>query len=383
MKYLPFKQIMLSLLLPVILYVWSVPLCETYFTGYHQVNMTQGLLQSKKSLLDGEAAVKEVVRNNLRRYVKDHISFALFSSRTITVRTGFGELVYPVADIPSSPLDDRQVVATENYRLLEEGLVVEVALVTGPAAPLSVMALLLFSALAMGALYRVYRKQVVYISTEQEHRECAIASLQHGERAAEKALEALAVRQEALKRSLEKARKELAESTESQTGMVEEIEVLESLVEENEAQLIEQKSEIERLTRKMDEQRPVKEKKTGKRAHREREKTARRLTTLYKNLRVHERAVQGFLALDEGMRLKCEEVIHQLNGDPGGVSVKRKVFGGKGLDTFLETEFAYKGRIYFLRLPGGKVEVVAIGTKNSQATELGFLHRISGETKTA
>ncbi|VVS94020.1 hypothetical protein [Desulfoluna spongiiphila] len=383
MKYLPFKQIMLSLLLPVILYVWSVPLCERSVAGYHQANMKQGLLQSEKSLWDGEAAVKEVVRDNLTRYVTGHLSFALFSSRTITVRTGFGELVYPVTDTPSSPLDDRQVVATENYRLLQEGLVVDVEFFTGPTAPLSVMALLVFSALAMGALYRVYRKQVVYISAEQQERDCAIASLRAGERAAEKQLEVLGGRQEALRRSLEKARKELIESTESQTEMVEEIEVLESLVEENETQLTEQKSEIRQLTQKIEAHRPVKEKKAGKRAHREREITARRLTTLYKNLRVHERAVQGFLALDEGMRLKCEEVIHQLNGDPGGVSVKRKVFGGKGLDTFLETEFAYKGRIYFLRLPGGKVEVVAIGTKNSQATELGFLHRISGETKTA
>jgi hypothetical protein len=89
------------------------------------------------------------------------------------------------------------------------------------------------------------------------------------------------------------------------------------------------------------------------------------------------------LDLEEGLRLKCEEAIHQLNADPDRVTVKRKVFGGKGMDTFFEMEFAYKGRLYFMRHPGGMVEVVAIGTKNSQATELGFLNRISGSVRSA
>ena len=48
------------------------------------------------------------------------------------------------------------------------------------------------------------------------------------------------------------------------------------------------------------------------------------------------------------------------------------------MDTFFETEFAYKGRLYFMYDPRGKVGILAIGTKNSQATELSFLNRIRG-----
>lgn len=384
MKYLPFKQIVFSLMLPALMYVWFVPLCEKGVTAYHRPRMTEVLLHSDRSLLEGEVGVKEVVRDNLGRYVETHLSLALFSSRTITVRTGGGELVFPVSEIQSSPLDDRQVVAAENYRLLERGLKLEIALFTGPDAPLSVMALALFSVLALLALYRVYRKQVRYSFLERIDREQAIASLEDGQRAAQEELDTLSARQESLQGALEQARTALVESAESQTGMEEEIEVLESLIEENEAQLIAQKGEIDRLTRHMaDQKQPVKEKKNGKRAHREKERIARRLSTLYKHLGVHDRAIQGFLALDESMRLKCEELIHQLNEDPAGVPVKRKVFGGKGLNTFLEAEFAYKGRLYFMRLPGGKAEVVAIGTKNTQATELGYLHRISSGMKSA
>ena len=163
--------------------------------------------------------------------------------------------------------------------------------------------------------------------------------------------------------------------------MLEEIEVLEALLEENEELRVRQKDEIKALAKSIAEHPPIKAARSGKRKSRERDVISKRLKTLYKELQVHDRALKGFLDLEEGMRLKCEEVIHQLNGEPDLVTVKRKVFGGKGCDTFFETEFAYKGRLYFMRHPGGKVEVVAIGTKNTQATELGFLSRLSGDVK--
>jgi hypothetical protein len=72
------------------------------------------------------------------------------------------------------------------------------------------------------------------------------------------------------------------------------------------------------------------------------------------------------------MRLKAEEVIHQLNAAPDLVVVKRKVFGKKNRETVLEVVFAYKGRLYFRRREG-RVDVVAIGTKNTQERELEFL----------
>jgi hypothetical protein len=83
--------------------------------------------------------------------------------------------------------------------------------------------------------------------------------------------------------------------------------------------------------------------------------------------------VDGFLDLNEELRLKAEEVIHQLNANSDLVAVKRKVFGKKNRETVLEVVFAYKGRLYFRKREDRRVEVVAIGTKNTQERELEFL----------
>jgi len=72
------------------------------------------------------------------------------------------------------------------------------------------------------------------------------------------------------------------------------------------------------------------------------------------------------------MKIKVEEIIHKLNEDPSFVLVKRKVFGKKGRATVQEVIFAYKGRLY----KDGKIEILTIGTKNTQAKDLEFLDNI-------
>ena len=71
--------------------------------------------------------------------------------------------------------------------------------------------------------------------------------------------------------------------------------------------------------------------------------------------------------------MKAEEVIHQLNANPDLVPIKRKVFGKKNRQTVLEVVFAYKGRLYFRKGQDRRVEVLAVGTKNTQERELEFL----------
>ena len=58
------------------------------------------------------------------------------------------------------------------------------------------------------------------------------------------------------------------------------------------------------------------------------------------------------------------------------VTIKRKVFGRKGRQTVFEVIFAYNGRLYFSNAKGRRIEVLAMGTKNTQAKELEFLARL-------
>jgi len=93
---------------------------------------------------------------------------------------------------------------------------------------------------------------------------------------------------------------------------------------------------------------------------------------------MNKKAIEGLLDLDDDdMQLKAEEVVHQLNDDPSGVLVKRKVFTGKKNKTAsFEVLFAYNGRLYFRNIEGNRIEVLVIGTKNSQDKDMEFLHSI-------
>ena len=51
-------------------------------------------------------------------------------------------------------------------------------------------------------------------------------------------------------------------------------------------------------------------------------------------------------------------------------------FGGKAHQTVLEVIFGYKGRLYFRKTKDKRAEVLAVGTKNTQARELDFLARL-------
>ena len=76
------------------------------------------------------------------------------------------------------------------------------------------------------------------------------------------------------------------------------------------------------------------------------------------------------------MKIKSEEIIHKLNANPDTVPIKRKVFGKKNRKTVQEVMFAYKGRLYYRKTKDSNLEILAIGTKNTQAKDLEFLDSI-------
>jgi type IV secretory pathway VirD2 relaxase len=82
------------------------------------------------------------------------------------------------------------------------------------------------------------------------------------------------------------------------------------------------------------------------------------------------------MELGDDMKIKSEEVIHRLNENSTAVKIKRKVFGKKGRETVREVIFAYNGRLYFRKIKDCKIEILAIGTKNTQTKDLEFLDNL-------
>jgi len=101
----------------------------------------------------------------------------------------------------------------------------------------------------------------------------------------------------------------------------------------------------------------------------------KRFAVLYKNVKINRKAIAGLLSLSEDQQIKAEERIFQLDQHPGQITIKRKVFSGKKhKTTCLEVIFSYNGRLYYKKNEKTKVEVLVIGSKNTQLKDMEFLH---------
>jgi hypothetical protein len=229
---------------------------------------------------------------------------------------------------------------------------------------------------ALAVLLRHYRTAGIKMSREERERRSELERLLQLERENTDRLSKLHLERARLQSELEQLKAAIAGEREraerNEDELIIEIESLEKKLAENLGLQENQQAEIQVLSDKIAlfEKEQRREDKGRLRASAACQK---RFAALYKNILVNERAVEGFVDLNEEMRLKAEEVIHQLNSAPDLVAIKRKVFGKKNRETVLEVTFAYKGRLYFRKRDDRRVEVLAIGTKNTQARELEFL----------
>ena len=178
-----------------------------------------------------------------------------------------------------------------------------------------------------------------------------------------------------IKKIQKQLKKETVKASKNEDEMIKEIILLENKVIKKIELLNEKEQEIDTL------------KETIKRLEKEGRKESRqkikfyhsvrkRFKTLYKNVSIDKKAIMGFLDLTEDMKIKSEEIIHKLNENPKLVPVKRKVFSKKGRANVQEAIFAYNGRLYFRANKQSRIEILSIGTKNTQTKDLEYLDSI-------
>ena len=168
---------------------------------------------------------------------------------------------------------------------------------------------------------------------------------------------------------------EMIKASKNEDEMIKEIVALEEKVHNKINFLNERQKEIDALKEKIKlfEKEARKESKQKTKVY---NSVRKRLKTLYKNISIDKRAIIGFLDLTEDMKIKSEEIIHKLNENPKLVPIKRKVFSKKGRSTVQEVIFAYNGRLYFRATKNSRIEILTIGTKNTQAKDLEYLDSI-------
>ncbi len=382
MKHLSFKILLVGVLLPPILYIGSLIFLENYLNHQFLLQIESVYIGDTTALLTGTVRLRKAVNQNINQYLS-HLHWQTWGIKTdVTVTTRSGTRIYPAypADAPDSfvPPDSGQIAA-DNFALMNEGLTVHTAVTLTHNTRLANLLLAFFLLLSVGILYLYYRRGVQKAIREQLEKEAAIHALQNRGETLARRLETLNSEKTELASDIqiisEKLSKERRKAGRNEDNYIEEIVRLEKQMENYLARLNDQETEINALRNELTRQDKLKQKQ-GKQQARAADILSRRFGTLYKKLHFHDRAISGFIPLTDDMKIKCEEIIHQLDKDPAKVPVKRKVFGKKNRATVFEIRLAYNGRLYYRPRRDHTLEILTIGTKNTQSRDLTFLETL-------
>jgi hypothetical protein len=382
MKHFPFKILVLCILLPPLVYVVSLNRLESWLQGRYQAQIAAIYRGNTQALLTGQARLEDALAKNIDAFLKTLWLPRLGVRLQVMVVSGQGTIVYPSAGaFPDDNLfaTDPVTTANENRRLLNQGLHLDVAVAIGHDTPFSVSLLLLFVAVALIVLWRFYNLGVRAAQDEALERQREMERLRALQADGSAQLDGLITQRAQLEAQLAQIREELSKekskAARTESDLIEELATLEKSLSER--QTLQQQLEARMAEWQTRLGQEAAEQGKAERARIKAETAmARRFEALYKQLVVGERAVKGFVDLPEEIKIKAEEVLSQLNHASDQVPVKRKVFSKKNSPTVLETVFAYKGRLYFRRNRPNQIEVLAIGTKLTQARDLTYLETI-------
>lgn len=383
MKHLSFKIIIICILLPPVLYMATVSGLERYFTAHYKRAVNNVYLSDMNAVLAGSVSLADAINESISGFINGNELIRMGVKLDVTVATNRGTILYPPVFHPpadSSLQPDPMETARKNFQMLENGLTLEVEAVIEPLSPFS-GAILLFYILVFGSgLYFYYRMALLRIRREDREKAEEIERLHNLEVQYAKRVDQLDSERQSLLEEyaqLQKALKDQKiEAERNEEDMFDEIEQLENRLTRNLSEQQEQQKEISRLKEELEALEKLRE-NMDRQKEKEAERLGRRFKALYKHVEMYDRALRGIAELTEDMALKAEEVIHQLNDDPSLVAIKRKVFNKKGKNTIFEVVFAYNGRLYFSKNTSNHIRVLAVGTKNTQTRDLGYLDRLA------
>lgn len=392
MKFLSLRILILCILLPPVLYIFSVQSIERHLKGRYANEIEDFYLEDTRPLFEGSIRLKDAINNNINRYIQSKALIALGVKVAITVTSKQNTILYPaVVDAKEASLlpNDAMEIASDNYKLMNEGLVVNVDLVLEHNSLLTnaILGFFIFASILVLSFY--YWTGVKKAGQEEMEKNSELFRLKEVEINHADNLKALMKDKKNLISEIKKIKKQLKKETikasknedemikasKNEDEMIKEIVALEEKVHNKINFLNERQEEIDALKEKIKlfEKEARKESKQKTKVY---NSVRKRLKTLYKNISIDKRAIIGFLDLTEDMKIKSEEIIHKLNENPKLVPIKRKVFSKKGRATVQEVIFAYNGRLYFRATKNSRIEILTIGTKNTQAKDLEYLDSI-------
>jgi len=382
MRNFPFRALILCVLLPPFVYVFSIQLLEKTIQASYEKSLAEVYTGDTRPLFDGSVRLQDAIRENVDAFIAGRKLTHWGVRLSVSVKTTDGDYLYPYAyDGSRSELvpPDSIAIARENFRLLSNGLVKTVEMEIEHNTLISNLILLSCVALSLLVFMAFYRRGIKMIRQEDLARQQIIDNLSDERQKSLAQLQRLEDQRKLLSERVERMKTELdrerRKTTAAEDEMIDELVALEEKISQNLELQESQLDEIDTLKEKIRQYEKDNEAKTRQRLKGV-EAIRKRFNTLYKKTVIHERAIEGFIELTDEMKIKAEEVIHQLNDNPKMVQIKRKVFGKKNRETVFEVIFAYKGRLYFRNIDGNRVEVLVVGTKLTQNRDLAFLDKL-------
>ncbi len=371
MRIISFKILIFCILLPPVLYLLTVSSMEDYLQNRYKREITNIYLSDMTNILSGLISIKDAIDDSVTSYLQNNIFIKLGGKLDVNVTTKQGNILYP-ATYQNSALDnlstDPAKLAEKNFEILNEGIDLTVSVKILPYSVIAITLLLFYILIFMGSLYGYYQKISAKIQLDELQKNIEMNRLQELESKRLTQIDKLSEEREMLLSEYDQLHltftKEKSQAEKTEEDLFEEIELLENKLKEIENL----KTKIAELEKSQDQVNRQKDKTV--------EKLGKRFKALYKNIEMTRRALACLTDMTDEMSLKTEELIHQLNDDPMLVPVKRKVFSKKGKTTSFEVVFAYNGRLYFRKTKENRIEILTIGSKNTQAKDLLYLDNI-------
>ncbi len=382
MKFLSLRILILCILLPPVLYIFSVQSLEKHLKSRYATEIEDSYLEDTRPLLEGSIRLQDAINSNINRYFQSKTLIPLGVKVAITVTSKQNRILYPaVVDAKETTLlpNDAIQIASENYKLMNDGLKVNVDLVLEHNTFLTnaILGFYIFASILVLSFYYwtgVKKARQEEIEKNSELYRLKKVEINHADNLKDLMKDKKNLISE-IKKIKKQLKKENIKARKNEDEMIKEIVALEEKIHNKIKYLNERQQEIDALKEKIKlfEKEARKESKQKTKVY---NSVRKRFKTLYKNLSIDKRAIIGFLDLTEDMKIKSEEIIHKLNENPKLVPIKRKVFSKKGRATVHEVIFAYNGRLYFRPTKNSRIEILTIGTKNTQIRDLEYLDGI-------
>ncbi len=383
MKFLPFKILFLCILIPPVLFLFTLHFSESYLKKKYTEEIEEICTGDTYPLFKGTITLRDAIKKNISIYLKNKLLITWGVQTNIIIETKTGIRLFPFfyqQDSTDFYIDKLISIASENYTFLKDGILVKVDIIIPYDTKISYFIFSFYIFISLIIIYCFYNigaqkaekhefiKNRRIKGLEEKHARYAKQAFIHEQKRSKLLSDLLNVKKELEKEKLKVIKNE--------DEMLEEISLYEEELEKNTSLLKDQQEYIDSLKHRIKEldHAKVKEKKQIDKAS---EALSKRFKVLYKNILFDKRALEGFVSLESEAKIKCEEVIHHLNEDFTKVSIKRKVFSKKDNKTpSFEVLIAYKGRLYFRHTKDGKINILAIGTKTTQHKDLVYIDKL-------